>query len=183
MLNKGYATAKKTPEADENFTPFYAVEPIIKYIPKNSTVWLPFDQEWSAFNVLLKEHGIKTIHTHIEKGFDFFQYEPKTYDLIVSNPPYSIKDKVIKRLYELNKPFMILLPLPALQGKERYKYFKNGLQLLTFDSRISFHNKDNLDKPTEGTPFATAYFIGGGVLLPKDLIIEKLCKYDRSLKK
>ena len=31
--------------SDEQYTPAYAVAPIIKYIPKDKTVWCPFDTE------------------------------------------------------------------------------------------------------------------------------------------
>lgn len=178
--NVGYTTAKRNKDSDEQYTPFYAVEPIVKYIPKGSIVWLPFDKKWSAYNVLLKEYGFETIATHIDDGYDFFTYEPQRYDIILSNPPYSKKDDVIKRLYELGKPFCMLLPLPSLQGAKRYEYFKKGLQLLCFDKRISYHSPNNLDAPINGTPFASAYFIGGK-LLPKDLVIERLHKYERPL--
>ena len=178
-LNKGYLTAKNNIDADEMYTPFYCVEPILKYIDKSMTIWCPFDKEWSAYVKLLKENGNKVIYTHIDDGKDFFKFEPDEYDAIISNPPFSKKDRVLKRLYQLDKPFAVLLPMNSLQGITRYKYFKNGIQLLAFDQRVGFHNVDNLEKPVEGTPFASAYFCRN--ILPKDLIIEQLKKYYRPL--
>ncbi len=128
---------------------------------------------------MLKENGNKVIYTHIDDGKDFFKFEPDEYDAIISNPPFSKKDRVLKRLYQLNKPFAVLLPMNSLQGKARYEYFKNGIQLLAFDQRVGFHNIDNLERPVEGTPFASAYFCRN--ILPKDLIIEQLKKYYKPL--
>lgn len=123
--------------------------------------------------------GYNVVRSHIDDGQDFFKYEPDDYDIIVSNPPFTIKDKILERLYELEKPFAILLPLNSLQGQSRFKYFERGLQLLSFDQRIGYHNVNSMDKTVEGSPFATAYFCRN--LLPRDLIIEKLGKFDRSL--
>lgn len=128
-LNVGYLTAAQTDESNEMYTPFYAVEPIIKYIGKDQTIWCPFDEEWSAYYKLLTENGYKVIRSSLADGKDFFTYEPSEYDIVVSNPPFSIKDRVLKRLYELNKPFAVLLPLNTLQGKSRYKYFQTGILL------------------------------------------------------
>lgn len=178
-INTGYLTVSKTPESQEMYTPYYCVEPIVKYIPKDKVIWTPFDKEWSAFYQTFIQNGYKVIRSHIDEGQDFFTYEPQNYDVIVSNPPFSIKDNILGRLYELNKPFAILLPMNSLQGKTRYKYFKQGIQLLSFDSRIGYHNKDNMDMPVEGSPFATAYFCRN--LLPKDLIVEHIEKYNKSL--
>ena len=58
----------------------------------------------------------------------------------------------------------------SLQGKSRFKYFSKGIQLLSFDQRIGYHNLDNMEVAIEGSPFATAYFCKD--VLPKDLIIE-----------
>lgn len=176
MNNIGYLTSSNN---DEAYTPYYASEPIMKYIPKNKVVWCPFDNEWSSFVQLLKENGNEVIYSHIDNGLDFFNYEPEYYDCIISNPPFSIKDKVLKRLYELNKPFAILLPMNSLQGVNRYQYFKNGIQLLAFDQRIGFHNPYSLIDPIEGSPFASAYFCKD--ILPKDLILEHLNKYNRPI--
>lgn len=120
--------------------------------------------------------GYQTVRSHIDEGQDFFEYEPDNYDVIISNPPFSIKDKILQRLYELDKPFAILLPLNSLQGKSRYKFFEQGIQILSFDQRIGYHNINNMDVPVEGSPFATAYFCRD--ILPKDLIIEKIEKYN-----
>ena len=137
-------------------------------------IWLPFDTKESAYYIRLKELGFKIIQSHINEGKDFFEYQPEQWDVILSNPPFSKKDKVLKRLYELEKKFAVLLPLNSLQGKSRYECFKQGIQLLSFDGRISYHSKIDLSDETKGSPFASAYFYRG--LLPKDLIVEKLNK-------
>ncbi len=48
-LNKGYLQASRDTKSNEQYTPYYAVEPLMKYIPKHMKIWMPFDQEWSAF--------------------------------------------------------------------------------------------------------------------------------------
>lgn len=178
-INKGYLISSKTPEHQEMYTPIYGVKPIVKYIDKDKKIWLPFDKEWSAFYQIFVKEGYFVTRSHIDDGKDFFEYEPDEYDVIVSNPPYSIKDEIIERVYELNKPFALLLPLNSLQGQRRYKSFKNGIQLLSFDNRIGYHYLDSMDKTIEGVPFASAYFCKD--LLPKDLIIEHIEKYDQKL--
>lgn len=174
--NVGYLTASNN---DELYTPYYAVDPIIEYVPKGKVIWCPFDKEWSMFVRLLRENGNLVICSHIDNGYDFFNYEPYYYDMIISNPPFSVKDDVIKRLYELNKPFAILLPLNSLQGVSRCKYFKDGIQLLSFDKRIGFHNINSMDKAIQSTPFASAYFCKD--FLPKDLIIKQIDRFDFGL--
>lgn len=43
---------------DECYTPRYVVEEILPYIPKDKTIWCPFDTEASEFvKVLTKEGG------------------------------------------------------------------------------------------------------------------------------
>jgi hypothetical protein len=82
---------------DECYTPSYTVKPIIKYIEqyyqtsKNSklTVWCPFDTKDSEFvKQISKLSYIDVVHSHINEGKDFFKYEPKHWDIIISNPPF-----------------------------------------------------------------------------------------------
>ncbi len=56
-INKGYLTAATSIESNEQYTPFYAVQAITKYIPKTMKIWCPFDQEWSAFYQTFKRGG------------------------------------------------------------------------------------------------------------------------------
>ena len=52
-------------EKDEYYTPRILVEPILKYIKPNSTIWCPFDTEDSEFVSCFRENGHKVICTHI----------------------------------------------------------------------------------------------------------------------
>lgn len=56
--NKGYLQADRTEGSNEQYTPFYAVDPITKYIPKDKKIWCPFDCEWSAFYQTFNRGGV-----------------------------------------------------------------------------------------------------------------------------
>lgn len=150
---------------DEQYTPKILVEPIIKYIPKGSIVWCPFDTEDSEFVINLKENGINVVFSHISLGQDFFYYEPEEYDYIVSNPPFSLKFEVLKRLYDLNKPFAMLLGLPILNYQQTGNFFLDkDLQLLIVDKKVSFNGNTSA--------FNCSYFCYK--FLPKDIIFTHL---------
>ena len=171
-INKGYLTAKTDKASDEVYTPDYAVKPILKYLKPNSTIWCPFDTENSEYVKIFKEAGYKVIYSHIDNGQNFFEFEPKEdYDVIISNPPFSIKDAILSRLSELKKPYAMLLPLPTLQGQKRFDYLQ-GSQALIFDKRINFFKDYQTKEIQKGISFATIYICKG--FLPKDLIFEKI---------
>lgn len=176
-INKGYLTAQTTKESDEVYTPAYAVKPIIKYLDGHCnktqyTIWCPFDEEDSNYVIELRKAGYKVIATHIKNGYDFFNYEPEEkYDFIVSNPPFSLKDKVLKRLCELDHAYAMLLPLPTLQGQKRFQYLKNS-EVLIFDKRINYYKNKETKEIQKGVAFASIYICKN--VLPNDLIFEEL---------
>lgn len=130
---------------------------------------------------MFTERGYKVIRSCITDGQDFFTYEPdEHWDIMISNPPFSKKDEVLKRAFDLNKPFVLLLPVNSLQGKKRFDIFKNQIQLLAFDARVDYHT-DNMEEYTKGTPFGSVYFCRD--VLPTKLELRKLNKYNRSLTK
>ena len=160
MINKGYLTAKTNKESDEYFTPKEAVLPLLDYLNKDKykTIWCPFDTADSEYVKIFKEN--------------FFYYEPNiSYDIIISNPPFSCKDDILKRLYELNKPFAILFPLPTLQGQKRFQYLKDT-QALIFDKRINFYQDVEHTKRSTGVAFASIYICKD--FLPEKLIFKEL---------
>lgn len=171
-LNKGYLTAKTNKQSDEVYTPHEAIIPILKYLSSNIIIWCPFDTDDSEYVKVLKENGYKVINSHIDYGQNFFFYEPENhYDIIISNPPFSIKDDILKRLYELNKPYMMLLPIPTLQGQKRFKYIKD-CQALIFDKRINYFKNKETKEVQKGVSFGSFYLCKN--VLPKDLIFEEL---------
>lgn len=172
-LNVGYLTAKTDKASDETFTPEIAVKPILKYIDKDKTIWCPFDiKGQSKYIEVFEKNNIKVIASHIDTGQNFFEYEPtEHYDYIISNPPFSIKDMILKRLYELDKPFAMLLPLPTLQGQKRFEYLKN-CEALIFDKRINYYRDKDMKVVQQGVSFASIYICKN--ILPKKLIFEKL---------
>lgn len=173
-LNKGYLTAKTDRASDEVYTPSYAVRPLLKYINPNSVIWCPFDDENSEYVKIFREEGYRVIASHIDEGKNFFEYEPEElYDVIISNPPFSIKDEILARLYELDKPYALLLPIPSLQGQKRFPYMKN-CEALIFDKRINFYTTPARDAIQKGVSFGSFYLCYK--FLPEKLIFEELDK-------
>jgi hypothetical protein len=98
ITNKAERQGKINPN-DEFYTPNYAITPLLKYLKPNSLIWCPFDTPQSNFVKILKENGHRVRPTHIEFGDDFFNMElNEDYDYIISNPPYSLKFEVFKKL-------------------------------------------------------------------------------------
>lgn len=157
---------------DEAYTPDYGVTPILKYIPKDSIVWCPFDTIDSEYVKLINKTN-KVVYSHIDNGQDFFDYEPLKWDCIISNPPYKNKRKFFERALSFNKPFALLMTNIWLNDSYSKKVFMESgkqMQLLMFDKRIKFNNpygKDN-NKIT----FSSSYYCYN--FLPNDLICEKL---------
>ena len=174
-MNKAYLTCGRDSGSDECFTPRYGVVPIVKHLQAKGfkTIWCPFDAEHSQYVRVLKDAGFNVVHSHIGDGRDFFEYEPEQYDAIVSNPPFSLKTKILKRCYDLDKPFALLLPQNSLQAISRVNmYMEHGLEYLGFDRRICFYTNFNFDSYNNQNHFASGYFCKG--VLPKSMQFEKL---------
>lgn len=92
--------------SDEWYTPKYIVDKcfdICNY--KNKTIICPFDTQNSLFVQRLSsenEHLIYGINNFLEVTYD--------YDLLVTNPPFSIKEKVFKKCLDDGKEFVLVLP-------------------------------------------------------------------------
>jgi hypothetical protein len=156
---------------DELYTHEYAIKPLLKYLPKNIKIWECTDYGNSNITKVLKENGYEVIKTHKE-NFDFLNDKPNfEFDMIITNPPYSLKDEFIKKCYEYKKPFALLLPITSLEGIERGKMFReNGIELLVFDRRCNFI----YDNAKKSNWFNTSWFCYN--ILPKQLIFEELNK-------
>ena len=155
---------------DECYTPDYGVEPILKYIPKDATVWCPFDTEESQFVIQISKQN-KVIRSHLESGQDFFDYEPEEWDMIVSNPPFTDKRKFFERALSFNKPFALIMTNTWLNDSAPKQLFKDkDLQLLMFDKRMKFVSPDGRDN--DKITFSSSYYCYN--FLPKQIVMEEL---------
>lgn len=178
-LNKGVISANRESSGDECYTPYYAVEPLLEFIPQGGVIWCAFDEEWSAFYNTFKDKGYNVVRSSLKEGQDFFEYEPEHWDMLISNPPFSRKDEVLERAFSFDKPFALLLPVNTIQGKKRFDIFRNQIQLLIFDSRIDYHTNGNMQTTSKGCFFGSAYFCRD--ILPTKLEMRKLNKYEKGL--
>lgn len=162
---------------DECYTPRYAVEPLLKYIPLDLVIWCPFDTEDSEYVKLFEEKGYKVIKSHISNNQNFYEYEPEEHwDIIISNPPFTNKRKIFERAISFNKPFMLLMSNTWLNDSAPKQIFKNKqLQLLMFEQRIKFINQGKVNNKIT---FSSSYYcygkIKGEKILPNDIVMESL---------
>lgn len=111
-----------TSKNDEWYTPSYAVEPIAQVLKQRpftckQKILCPFDKQNSNFVTVLENAGFLVEHSHIDEGKDFFSYtkeDVKDFDFIISNPPYSLKLSIFRKLFELEKPFAMLVGVVGL---------------------------------------------------------------------
>ena len=146
---------------DEYFTPSCAVYPIMKYLKAGTTVWCPFDTKDSEYVRVLSRHGFNVIYGHIQTGQDFFQTDIPKCDYIVSNPPYSLKGKIIKRLYEIGKPFAMLVNFQGIfDSKERFQMFReNRVEMLWLSPRVNYMTENGV--LPQRVPFQSGYLCSG----------------------
>lgn len=157
-------------ESDECFTPEYAVIPIIEYLDKNKIIWCPFDTEESNFVKILKKEGFNVVFSHINTTQDFYEYKPKNWDVIVSNPPFTNKRKIFERALSFNKPFALIMSNTWLNDSAPKQLFKDkDLQLMMFDKRIKFENNGTINNKIT---FSSSYYCYN--LLPKQIIMKFL---------
>lgn len=160
---------------DEFYTPEYAVEPILKYVKKDSVVWCPFDSEKSNFVKMLQKAGCKVVFSHIENGEDFFSTN-KECDYIISNPPYSCKGEVLQRLFDLGKPFAMLVGVVGLfESQKRFEMFRDhNFEIMYLNKRVSYFKNYEDPKPSLNPPFSSVYVCSG--MLPKQIVFEEIKK-------
>lgn len=158
---------------DEYYTPKYAIEPLLPFLKPFKKIWCPFDMEWSNYvKMLSKDHEV--IYTHKDTGGDFFKIKVPECDAIVSNIPFSLKTEIFERLFEIDKPFAVLVGcVGVFESKRRYNIFsKNKFEVMNFDKRVSFIGADREVKVN--TPFSSIYICHN--ILPQQIMFREIDK-------
>ena len=139
----------KCPKKDDDYsTPVEAFQLLFDYIPHDKQIWSPFYKNGK----LNMPPDINVIH----EDKDFFQYEPDTYDYIVDNPPYSIKQQIFERCETIGKPYALLLPFDTCERQYMNNIMKTrDVSIIVPHKRYKFN--DNKFTP----PFKTVWFCVG----------------------
>ena len=146
---------------------------ILSEISKDKVIWLPFDTKESAFYIVLKELGYSFIYSHISMGLDFFKYEPKMYyDIILSNPPFKGKAKVIERLNELKKPFGLIFGIQCFNSGGFTRLLKDvpELQMVFMTRRMKFHK--GIENPKLPAPTFHSIWLCSDIMKQPITILE-----------
>lgn len=164
---------------DEFYTPIYAIEPLIKYLKPGSKILCPFDSELSNYFIYLKEKGFNVTYSHIFNGDNFFDLTKEMvsdYDYIISNPPYSLKYEVFKHLFELDKPFAMLVGVVGLfESQKRFNMFKdNDFEIMYMNKRISYFKDYSDQTPNLNPPFSSVYICKN--ILNNQIVFEEIDK-------
>lgn len=154
------------------------VHALLKKDPSKK-VLCPFDTEYSEF-VLRFQETYQVSYSHINAGNfqrDFFDYsvpELQTYDIIISNPPFSRKVEVFQRLLVAGKPFAMVMNMMALSYHSVSELFVGQpIQFLIPDKKISYDGNYSM--------FASWYVCSK--LLPKDIIFSHVSSCKRRQKR
>ena len=159
-------------KTDEVYTPNYAINPLLPYIKKE---WVVFECAYGAGHLAesMRSRGLTVVGNanvdFLKRGIVGFE----NCDCIVTNPPYSLKTKFLKKCYEVGKPFALLLPLTALEGKKRNAlYRENGVEVIIPDRRIHFIMTDTRMGKKSSSWFQTAWFTHGFGVTPQLCFVE-----------
>ena len=166
----------KQSNTDEWYTLPEDVEIIVPYLKEHGYVKIlcPFDKKESAFVRVLQKHGFEVTYSHIETGTDFFDIDNLTeYDAIVSNPPFSKRQRILEKIYEQDVPFALIMNFNGLfDSEKRWSLFKNNnFELLVPLGRMHFFNNECKGNSPN---FQSVYVCNR--ILPKQIIFATKCR-------
>jgi len=149
---------------DDYMTPKIAWEAIQEYIPKDKQIWEAFYGDGKS-GTYLQEMGFNVVHEPI----DFFENDLG--EVVVSNPPFSLCNKILPRLKELNKPFILIMPSSKMNTKYlRELFYNEDLQVIVPRKRIQFVKVvDGVATNTNSCNFDCFYYCWK-IKLPKDIL-------------
>jgi len=163
LFNKKLGVGKD----DEFYTLKEDWEVIKEYIPTDKVIWEPFSNgKYEAVDYL------KSISKElISNTGDFF--EKNEGDIVITNPPFSIKKEVLQRLKDLDKPFIMILPTLTLQTKYIHKILGDNIQVIMPTNKIFFYKWINGEKKIYNQLSFYCCYVCYKMNLPKDYITIK----------
>lgn len=129
---------------DDYYTPKSAWENITHIIPKDKVILegCMLNSNLSKSPQYLKELGCKEVKYSTELNILDLE-DTDDFDMIITNPPFEteIKKKVLRKLVEIDKPFILIINSLNTYSKYMREIFKgklNELQIITPSNKIHF---------------------------------------------
>lgn len=139
---------------DEYNTPRELWENIKEYLPKkDKIVWEAFYGNGNS-GTILSDIGCTVLQSNVDFFDDNTTIIEKT-DVIVSNIPFSKKKEILKRLKEIDKPFIIIMPASTMFTDYLKDTFRDELQIIIPRKRMHFEKNGVVMKRTS---FDSCYF-------------------------
>ena len=132
---------KKGNKSDNNYyTPKSAWQDIELFLPKDKLIYEAFKGDGKSAEYL-RELGCSVVSEDV----DFFDNKIE-FDVIVTNPPYSFKPKIFSRLRELDKPFILIVPVSTITKKNLSRLFRSALRRDNTKKAYSFYQAWHSDE-------------------------------------
>ena len=150
---------------DDWETPAEYLKIITPFLNKENIIYDPF-----YFNGKIKEKWENLGYECIHKNENFYDVDvPANKNIIiVSNPPYHNKNKMLKKLFDWDLPFILLMPIQTIAIVKTQRLLKNkNIQIIIPNIYKGFISKDG--KQTKCPPFYICY-ICYNMNLERDII-------------
>ena len=152
---------------DECYTTSAESNKLVKYLLENNIIdrdikiWLPFDNDFSNIYKALKKAQCNITISNLELGLDFYLYEPKEWDIIITNPPFSKRTNLMKRLLSFDKPFIILQATQYFNNQFAVNFlceYSNDFKFIMPRSRMSFLTYREKDKKISSSRNGASFY-------------------------
>lgn len=163
-------------ERDFFQTPNYATDLLLPYVPKGA-LWSPAAGEGKISNRF--QDGRPIFQTDIVTGFNFLEDVPKFhFDLIVENPPFSLKRKFYERCIYYNVPFALLLPVDFC-GWILRAMKDDGVEWLIPTRRIDYITPTGKSGSASSAQYHSGW-LTKGFNLPKQITVVELSNQEKA---
>jgi len=174
---------------DRCYTPPYAIEPLLAYLSRDLVIWEPCAGAGDLARAL-RSRGYTVIATELVDerrdgvigGKNFFTWAPDHFDIIITNPPYSIKPAIYARCEQLGCPFALLVPVETIGSGDLHPLFERiNHQQLLLDSRVDFKMPSHMTWLEGSAQFPTFWSCRG--LLDKPVAYGKIKALKKAFKR
>lgn len=178
--------SSKSQTMDQCQTPAHAILPLLPYLNPAQTLWESACGKGNLVQAFKNQGFSHIIESDVLSGdeYNFLTYNPtldpnSEYKGVyhwwyqITNPPYSIKYKWMKRSYELGKPFALLIPVESIGAKscqtlwKQYEHKPYRTEIILLNKRINFE-MPNKGLDGKGAQFPVLWYTYG-LNLPKQI--------------